>query len=309
MSATAPWESDHEFDAQRALVVIKDVFTHLDVSEVVAVGEGWDFRVFVVNKKWIFRFPKRRNVVKTLRMERRLLPLLESAVPVAVPRYLFVGQPHRLFPYEFAGYEFLPGMSIARIPHHSSDMKCIARQAGAFLASLHSIPAQYLEPIRDMLDRVIPNDERIRQKAASAVSASRDALSSRTFEAMSAHIAQWKPASESLGPLVLAHRDFRPEHIMCDRRDLLLTGIIDWSDASFTVPWTDFLWLWIFYGDGFIREALTEYDKSCTSTGYLGSIRGFGIFKALNELAYGIESKDSVKADLARRALERAFGE
>src|SRR5436309_124367 len=76
---------------------------------VVEVGEGYDFKVLLVDDEWVFRFARRQGVVAALETEVALLPALAAALPVAVPRFedglrARAGFYHRLAPWFEAHY-------------------------------------------------------------------------------------------------------------------------------------------------------------------------------------------------------------
>jgi aminoglycoside 2''-phosphotransferase len=52
----------------------------------VAIDDGYDFQVVVVDDAWVFRFARRPGVAQALEQEVELLPKLARALPVEVPR-------------------------------------------------------------------------------------------------------------------------------------------------------------------------------------------------------------------------------
>ena len=53
----------------------------------VVVDDGFDFKVVLVDDRWVVRIPRRDQVLPALEQEIMLLPVLESALPVAVPHF------------------------------------------------------------------------------------------------------------------------------------------------------------------------------------------------------------------------------
>src|SRR5207253_8354210 len=53
----------------------------------VVVDDGFDFKVVLVDGRWVVRIPRREQVLPALEQEVLLLPELEAALPVAVPHF------------------------------------------------------------------------------------------------------------------------------------------------------------------------------------------------------------------------------
>ncbi|MDP9262166.1 MAG: aminoglycoside phosphotransferase, partial [Actinomycetota bacterium] len=53
----------------------------------VVVDDGFDFKVVLVDDRWVVRIPRREQVLSALEQEIALLPELEAALPVAVPHF------------------------------------------------------------------------------------------------------------------------------------------------------------------------------------------------------------------------------
>jgi hypothetical protein len=102
------------------------------------LGEGWDFQVFEVDARWLFRFPKREASVAKLNMERKLLSGLGEWVSLPVPSYEYFCESHESPSRPFAGYRKLPG--VGGDASKMVDRHEVARQLGVFLARLHTYP-------------------------------------------------------------------------------------------------------------------------------------------------------------------------
>ena len=77
---------------------------------VALLDEGWDFRLFEVGERWLFRFPKHETSVTKLNMERKLLSSLGEWVSLPVPIYEYYGRSRAPSGQPFAGYRKLPGV-------------------------------------------------------------------------------------------------------------------------------------------------------------------------------------------------------
>ncbi len=185
----------------------------------VAIDEGFDFEVIVADDAWVFRFPRRSEVVLALEQEAALLPALADALPVEVPRFAHISRepPYVVYPM------------IHGTPLVDEDGDGVR----AFLNSLHALDIAEL-PVEgtDWVDSykaqcavfeglVFPLlDDPLRAKARTLF----DEVDSLTG---------FEPA--------LVHADLGAEHMLV--RDGRLAGVIDWADARVGDPALDYAWL------------------------------------------------------------------
>jgi len=124
--------------AESARAIITSTYPEFRGAYVELLDEGWDFRVFEIDAKWLFRFPKREASVAKLNMERKLLPDLGEWVSLPVPNYEYFHESRENSSRIIAGYRKLPG-----IPGDISkmvDRHRVARELGVFLERLHTYP-------------------------------------------------------------------------------------------------------------------------------------------------------------------------
>ena len=97
--------------------IIEAAFPPLRGMPVEFLDEGWDFRVFEVGGKWVFRFPKHEGSVAKLKMELALLPKLNllrkvtDSTSLRIPDYEYSGISPGNPGWPFGGYRKLPGIS------------------------------------------------------------------------------------------------------------------------------------------------------------------------------------------------------
>ena len=197
------------------LEILRERHAELDFRAVRTIEDGWDSAVLEVGG-YIFRFPRRPEVVEWVEREIAFLPALAPTLPVAVPRFEFVGDG-----VSYVGYRKLDGA-----PATSGLRESAGVDLGRFLGALHAFPVEraralgvpYFSPgawreslerfCADLRLRVLPlleQSERTRAESLFAQAAG--------FE--------FEPA--------LVHGDLGPEHVLC--RDGRVVGVIDWSDA------------------------------------------------------------------------------
>ena len=195
---------------------------------VIAIDDGFDFRVLAVDNTWIFRFARREEVVAALEREIAFLPIIASALPVEVPRFEYVSPEP-----PFVVYHLIQGEPLAG---EDSD------GVRAFLSALHgvdvaSLPFEaddWIEVYRRQCDAfadlVFPQLDSETRAQAEQLFAEVDTL------------AGFEPA--------FIHADLGPEHMLV-RADRL-AGVIDWGDACIGDPALDYAWL--------LNEPFPEWD-------------------------------------------------
>jgi aminoglycoside phosphotransferase (APT) family kinase protein len=182
---------------------------------IVAIDDGFDFAVVVLDGTWVVRVPRWSAAAEALAVEAALLPRLAPALPVDVPHFEHASP--------FAVYRLIEGAPL------------VDEEAGVreFLAALHGFDAgdlpvprpDWREAYRNQCDEfrrlVVPLlDEDLRLRA----------------EALFAEVEML----DGFEP-VLTHSDLGPEHLLC--RDGRLVGVIDWGDARIGDPALDYAWL------------------------------------------------------------------
>jgi aminoglycoside phosphotransferase (APT) family kinase protein len=238
----APWRSDRHLDADIVRSVLQAQFPELAVASVAYVSEGWDSQAFLVDDRWIFRFPKRAEVAGWLVMELRVLAALERlGHQLQTPRPRWLGRPDQQFPYAFMGYACIPGETGDLLA--DPDAPVVGQHIGAFLAAVHTITADQVGPVRR-----IPDEPAV---SAQRVITHRDAIMrflppelEPPFHDLLSGTASIPPSNP--GQPVLVHADLTANHlIMADRSRI--TGCIDWGDSGLGDPAFDFggvaLWL------------------------------------------------------------------
>ena len=100
---------EESLTAKKARAIIIAAFPEFRGARVELLDEGWDFRVFEVDARWLFRFPKREASVAKLNMERKLLSGLGKWVSLPVPSYEYFFESNESSIRSFAGYRKLPG--------------------------------------------------------------------------------------------------------------------------------------------------------------------------------------------------------
>jgi aminoglycoside phosphotransferase (APT) family kinase protein len=134
------WEADIQFSEQDVFILIGQQFPALAPIRIKMLGTGWDNVAFLVNERLVFRFPRRLIAASLLKREVRMLPLLAPHLPVQIPIPEYVGYPTDTYPYVFAGYPLLAGITACRCFCSHDERVALAVPIARFLSALHHIP-------------------------------------------------------------------------------------------------------------------------------------------------------------------------
>lgn len=273
-----------------------------DLDRVRFVGEGWDSWVYAAmgadGGEWMVRFPKRGAVAVGLRREMAILPELAPMLPLAVPRFDFVGGPARDYPHCFVAYRRLRGRPAIEIPDVLEKLAPWA-QLGRFLGALHGFSMERAAQLGIERDDTTDDEraaeaQRQLEAAGERVSAAARRSALRILES---------PLDVATGP-VLIHSDFAPEHVLVDGG--AISGVIDWGDVALGDPAIDFGGIYYAGGDDAVATALAEYAPSPTARARLAArARFIGVCRAAGDLEYGVATDRHDYTAAALRALDR----
>lgn len=165
---------------------------------VVAVDDGFDFHVVVLDDTWVVRVPRRQACADALAVEAALLPALAPALPVQVPQFEHA--------HPFAIYRVIDGTPLV-------DEEDGVRE---FLEALHDFDVGELPvPRPDWLETYRAQCDEFRRLVLPALDVDERARAEALFAEVET-IGGFEP--------VLTHSDLGPEHLLCRtarRRDRL----------------------------------------------------------------------------------------
>jgi aminoglycoside phosphotransferase (APT) family kinase protein len=238
--------------AKSAKAVITTAIPEFRGARVELLDEGWDFQVFEVDGRWLFRFPKREASVAKLNTECKLLPGLGKWVSLPVPNYEYFCESPENSGQPFAGYRKLPGIGgdISKMV----DRHGIARQLGVFLTRLHTYPVDKAREagVQEERDLVVHLRDRSREQLRKL-----DGLN-MNLDLLHRYLENDSPVSFE-GAASLVHNDLWAEHILVDGPSNGVSGIIDWGDIVIGDPAIDFACLYAWYGESWLENVLAHY--------------------------------------------------
>lgn len=233
------WAAEVTVDETLARRLVRAQFPELELRSLTPLGQGWDMTVWLVDDRWVFRFPRREMVLPGLANEIAHLPWLAPRLPLPIPRPTYLGEPSTDYRWPFYGTPFLPGCELADAALDDGARAALGRPFGEFLRALHDTRVDAdlpLDPVRraDMSFRVPRTRERLAElEEARLWHAPREA-----HEVI--EVASGLPPPE---PIALVHGDLHLRHLLVDDAGRP-TAVIDWIDLSYNNPGVDLVLYW-----------------------------------------------------------------
>jgi aminoglycoside 2''-phosphotransferase len=249
------------------------------------LGQGDDFRAFVIGNRWVVRVARHASAAAGLRREASLLGVLSTQLPLRIPQPVARYSGSETEP-AFAVHSMVPGSALTRAEYEALPVgarnRC-ARAVGEFLAALHQTDLALARGTG------VPPHE-YSERCVAMLTESHAELPPFLLGVVEAHrYCSYEP--------VLLHGDLSPDHVMWDASSQEVTGIIDFGDMAVGDPAWDFVYLYDDYGPDFVERALSAY--TCEDpVALLRRVRGLQFIEMIVWLAQaaGEEAVGSVPA-------------
>ncbi|KKK40094.1 aminoglycoside phosphotransferase [Mesobacillus campisalis] len=204
-------------------------FEDVKIDHIAKLGEGMMNRTYLINQKFVFRFPKEKQGAFDTEKEKRVLPLLKKHITLNIPEFIYCGKQDNGYP--FAGYRILPGEPMNEQLFHSLSVEIknrIADQIAEFINEIQSFNVEkakelniqesnfyqdYLEIFQEVQEKVFP---KINKEMQAYIS-----IRFTSFLENKNHF---------LYTSNLLHSDLSLDHLLFDKKKQELTGIIDFGD-------------------------------------------------------------------------------
>lgn len=252
------WSAELVVDAALARRLIERQFPEVDARSLHLLGEGWDNTVWLVDERWVFRFPRRAIAVPAVERQVAILPRLAPLLPLAIPEPAFAGRPSDGYAWPFFGAPFVPGREVADAELDDEERAQLARPLGAFLRALHDaeVPGAEALPVdpmgrADMSSRVPRTRERLAELVELGLWEPPDGVEELLGEAV--------PLPAAVGA-VLAHGDLHLRHLLV--ADGRASAVIDWDDLCRGDPSIDLMLVWCLLPPEARPEFLAAYGAA-----------------------------------------------
>lgn len=292
-----PWIAEKIVTPQLARRLVNLQFPELEILSLQKFGEGWDNTVYLINHRYVFRFPRRQIAVTLLENEVRLLPEIQSKVSLKIPVPIFIGKPSSAFNWPFVGYEVLSGKTADSACLTDRDRIKNLKNLATFLRELHSFPlAEFIQPWE-------PHDElqRLNISIRGPQTLERLAKLENTYGLK--YLNPFKkciknfPIKKYEEKQNLVHGDLYAKHMIVDD-NLNLTGIIDWGDSHFGNRAVDLSIVYTFVPTSFQDEFFNHYAEVEEEILQLAFFRA--IYSSATILVYALDVKDLALAKEAK---------
>jgi aminoglycoside phosphotransferase (APT) family kinase protein len=297
------WSAEAVVDEELARRLIGSQFPEIGLASLRLLGAGWDNTVWLVDERWVFRFPRRQIAIAGIERQLSLLPRLAPFMPVPVGAPRFVGRPGEEFPWPFSGSERIPGRELVEAGLDDAARVALARPLATLLRVLHAARVEGMDDLpvdfngrADMAVRVPRTREQLAEVEALGLWR-RAPEAGRLLEAASA-----LPPSERR---VLVHGDLHVRHVLVDDAGGL-AGVIDWDDICVGDPCIDLVLAVSYLPATGLAEFLAEYGPASDEQLLRARVLALSLCAAL--AAYGHdEGLPSVERE-ALAGLDRAAG-
>jgi aminoglycoside phosphotransferase (APT) family kinase protein len=239
------WSADVAVDQHLVRRLIASQFPEIELRALLLMAEGWDNSVWLVNGRWVFRFPRRAVAGAGVEREMAVLPRLAPMLPLPIPVPVFFGRPAEGYPWSFFGGALVPGCETADAALTDAERRRLAGPLASFLRVLHSSDvAARLNAAREL-----PADPMGRGDMRRRVRLTLERLSEVEQQGLwrlPGSVRDWLEPARDLPPAApssVVHGDLHLRHLLVDERGAP-AGVIDWGDLCRADPAIDLPLLW-----------------------------------------------------------------
>ena len=261
-----------------------------------------DSVAFEVDGRWVFRFPMREVVERQLFVERDLLPALKPRLRIPIPNFTFLGQPDVDFAMHFAGYAKLAGRSAVAVDPSRVDFEAISRQLGAFLSEVHAFPVVEAARLGVQTSRLEDYFDEVRASALTTMATLSEAVPRLPADGVTRYLEKLERLASAPWSFALTHHDLAAEHVLLDDFGARVTGVIDWGDVNIADPTVDFVGLFAWGGETFVRAVLANY-RGPVDERVLERVRPWAAFRSVQDIRFGLDNNMPELIDAGVRAL------
>jgi aminoglycoside phosphotransferase (APT) family kinase protein len=298
------WDADWEISQELAQRLIGSQFPQLSSKKIKILGYGWDNTVFLVGDDYVFRFPRRKVAIDSLRMEVKILPKLEDFISIPYSKPLFFGEGNSDYPAPFLGYPYLSGMFPIGLTDEQRALSVVI--LAQFLKRLHAFPVHVArengiqEDHRNLTDIALRKERMLK-----FLSDLKLHIKEEEHCAIADYLEQLK-TDQIKQRNVFLHGDLHFKNILVDKNGKV-SGIIDWGDMNIGHPACDLNVVYSFLPPHARSDFFREYGEVDNETKRLARL--IAVFIPMLILMQAIDDKDDRVADEAKANIKRALAD
>ena len=265
---------------------IRELCPDLTIESISLNREGLLNDVVIVNSELVFRFAKTGFGFKDPLAEARVLHFLRNYITLQIPEPFLESQ-------ELLAYRLIPGETLRRdvlMKLAETDQQAIADQLAQFFKELHGIP------LSDASAHEIPMADALMKYEGWLNVYGR--IKEKVFPLLLPHLREW--ATEHFESYLSDKRNFEyelkvvdtdipPYHILFDKQQKRISGIIDFGCAGLGDPAIDLGVIIYNYGESFLDRFYRVYPEA---EAYLKRARFYAGAHEVRWLLTGIERND-----------------
>ncbi|PFV77358.1 aminoglycoside phosphotransferase [Bacillus sp. AFS059628] len=241
---------------------IKEAFPNLSIHFYKQNEEGWDNVAIIVNDELLFRFPRKQEYAMRIPVEKELCTLLSYSLhDIKVPHYhLLYRNDADAVPlcsyYTLIHGEPLKTDTVTKL--EDKELKTIITQLAVFLATLHSIPVKQGTTLGFPVEKTLTYWKELQTKLNQYVTNSLTSLQHSSLNRLFENFFTCIDTSTFQNTII--HADFTHHHILFDKQNKTISGIIDFGDAQMGDPAFDFAGLYYDFGHEFTTSVYEQYS-------------------------------------------------
>ncbi|MDJ1474032.1 aminoglycoside phosphotransferase family protein [Bacillus sp. LS15-K4] len=239
---------------------IKEALPNLSIHSYKQNEEGWDNVAVIVNDELLFRFPRKQEYAMRIPLEKELCTLLSCSLhEIEVPKYhLFYKKETATIPlcsyYTLIHGEPLKTEIVTTL--EKQERKTLITQLATFLAALHSIPLNRVKALEFPIEKTLPYWKELQIKLTQYLTNSLTSLQKSSLNQLFENFFTFTTTFQN----TIIHADFTHHHILFNKQNKNISGIIDFGDAQIGDPAFDFAGLYYDFGREFTTSVYEQYS-------------------------------------------------
>ncbi|HGH7172990.1 TPA: aminoglycoside phosphotransferase family protein [Bacillus wiedmannii] len=242
---------------------IKEALPNLSIHSYKQNEEGWDNVAVIVNDELLFRFPRKQEYAMRIPLEKELCIILSHSLQeIEVPKYhLFYKNDADAVPlcsyYTLIHGEPLKPEIVTTL--EKQEREALITQLATFLATLHSIPLKHVETLEFPIEKTLTYWKELQTKLNQYVTNSLTSLQKSSLNRLFENFFTFIDTTTFQNTII--HADFTHHHILFNKQNKNISGVIDFGDAQIGDPAFDFAGLYYDFGREFTTSVYEQYSK------------------------------------------------